>query len=145
MTVSILSAAKRLGEKSDWMLSNLVMQKLAYIAHMFHLGGEGEALVQGQFEAWDLGPVHPKLYHTVKGFGSRPVGEILFRSTPTMDEGVGTNLLDAAVAKWGSNASQLIAITHSEQGAWARNYKPGKKGTVIPNAHIAEEYRTRTS
>ena len=63
MTTSVLTVAKRLGEQSDWSLSNLAMQKLSYIAHMVHLASfDGEPLVFGNFEAWDLGPVHPQLY-----------------------------------------------------------------------------------
>jgi len=38
MTVSASAAAKRMCERSGWTLSNLELQKLLYIAHMFHLG-----------------------------------------------------------------------------------------------------------
>ena len=60
MAVSALSAGKRLGKHSGWTLSNLAMQKLLYIAHMYHLGMyDATPLVTGHFEAWDYGPVHP--------------------------------------------------------------------------------------
>ena len=48
MTVPSLSAAKRLCEKSDWTLTNLHVQKLLYIAHMFYMGENGgDKLVHG--------------------------------------------------------------------------------------------------
>mgnify|MGYP006283548483 CR=1 FL=1 len=77
MTVSVLSAAKRLAARSGWTLSNLELQKILYLAHMVHLGRtDGAPLVHGLFEAWDYGPVHPDLYHRVKIFGSSPVKNI---------------------------------------------------------------------
>ena len=143
MAISILSAAKRLGEKSKWTLSNLAMQKLAYIAHMFHLGMHGGSpLVYGNFEAWEYGPVHPTLYHEVKAFGSDPVQDI-FLSVPPMTEGTETVLLDSAVAQLSDSTSRLVAITHWKDGAWAKNYIPGMKGVPIPNEDIRQEYIDR--
>ncbi|RWO77206.1 type II toxin-antitoxin system antitoxin SocA domain-containing protein [Mesorhizobium sp.] len=66
MTLHVLSAAKHLAKQSGWSLSNLELQKILYLAHMFYLGRTGEPLVSGHFEAWDYGPVHPDLYHRVK-------------------------------------------------------------------------------
>lgn len=41
------------------------------------------------------------------------------------------------------SASKLIAITHWEEGAWARNYIPGSRGIVIPQEDIIAEYEKR--
>ena len=73
MTVTVLEAGKQMGRYSGWKLSNLEMQKIVYLVHMFHLGRNDRPLVYGYFEAWNLGPVHPDLYHFVKGFGARPI------------------------------------------------------------------------
>lgn len=143
MTVSVFAAAKRLGEKSGWSLSNLEMQKLLYLAHMFHLGHHEEPLVSGLFEAWDYGPVHPSLYHRAKVFGSSPV-ENVFHSAPDLDDGTEAELLDDAVEQLSHNRpGRLVAITHWDQGAWAKNYVPGERGIVIPNEDILEEYKER--
>lgn len=145
MAVSALSAGKRLGEHSGWTLSNLAMQKLLYIAHMFHLGKyNARPLVSGQFEAWDYGPVHPILYHAVKQFGADPVQNI-FRSVPSIGEGTETSLLNSAVDQLSDSTSRLVAITHWEDGAWASLYIPGKRGTPISNEAILKEYRDRMS
>ena len=143
MAVSALSAGKRLGERSGWTLSNLAMQKLLYIAHMFHLGKyDAKPLVSGQFEAWDYGPVHPALYHAVKQFGADPVQNI-FHSVPPIGEGTETSLLDAAVDQLSDSTSRLVAIAHWKNGAWAKNYIPGKKGVPIPDEDIRQEYIDR--
>ena len=79
MTISVFAAAKHLGKQTGWSIWNLDMQKILYIAHRYHLFKYDEPLVDGLFEAWNYGPVHPELYHYAKAFGANPVKNI-FRS-----------------------------------------------------------------
>ena len=140
--VSIFSAAKRIGETSGWTLSQLQMQKILYIAHMYYMGMKDEPLVIGHFEAWDYGPVHPLLYHRLKIYGADPVPPEALFFAPSIDTThPSIYYLDAAVTQLDLN--KLVAITHWEQGAWARNYKAGSTGVRIPNKDIQEEYTTR--
>lgn len=142
MPVSILSAAKRLGERSGWTLTNLQMQKMSYIAHMFHLGETNEPLVDGTFQAWDLGPVHPVLYHAVKRYGADPVQpDALAHVNSVSDDHPGAKQLDAAVDQLPRN--KLVAITHWKGGAWAKNYEPFSRNALIPNEDILAEYNLR--
>lgn len=145
MTTSVLSVAKRMGEQSDWKLTNLALQKLTYIAHMLHLGIYNKPLVFGSFEAWDLGPVHPQLYQAVKQFGSKHVSENVFRSIRTVQSEPESALLDKVVSTLSDNTPRLVAITHWEKGAWAKNYIPNTKRIEIPNEDILQEYRDRQS
>lgn len=142
MTVSVLSAAKRLAKRSGWTLSNLQLQKIVYLAHMFHLGRNGSPLVSGQFEAWDYGPVHPDLYHRVKVFGADPVGNV-FHSSPDIPDGSSeATILDEAFDALGSaRPAQLVNATHRPGGAWDLNYVPRMRGRVIPNNDILREYQ----
>ena len=142
MTVPVLSAAKRLGKTSGWSLTNLHMQKMCYIAHMFHLGNEHAPLVDGHFEAWKYGPVHPVLYDRLKKFGPYPVTKAPFMLCRSMPEGhSGIKYLDSAVGQL--QRIQLVAIAHWEKGAWAKNYDPQWKGIVISNDDILEEFQER--
>ena len=145
MAISVLSAAKHMGLHSQWSLSNLVLQKLIYICHMLHLGNYGleEPLVFGQFEAWDYGPVHPDLYHEAKVYGGSPVRNIFHASTNLTEDDYKVPLMDRIVDKFGNDASRLVAITHWKDGAWAKNYKPGVQGIIIPNEDILAEYKRR--
>ena len=142
MSIYVLQAAKYMASRSGWILSNLELQKILYIAHMFHLGRHGTALVGGEFQAWDLGPVHPVLYRAVRQFGADPVTQIDFPGN--IEEGTEKDLLSEAVDELsGKTGAQLVAITHWEDGAWAKNYKPGVRGQVIPTKDIIDEYRRR--
>ena len=142
MTVPVLAAAKRLAERSGWSLSNLELQKILYIAHMFYMGEhDGEPLVPGHFEAWDYGPVHPRLYHHAKIFGSSPV-ENIFRSVPDLGQTPEALHLDEAAKQLSHLSSgRLVAATHRPNGAWEQNYIPGARNIIIPNEAILAEYR----
>ena len=143
MTVPVFAAAKRICERSGWSLSNLELQKLLYISHMFYLGRHDEPLIQGYFEAWDYGPVQPNLYHRAKIFGSSPVGNI-FRFAEELGDRAEARMLDEAVAELSkAPPGRLVAITHWDMGAWAKHYVPGGRGIVIPNEDILLEYRDR--
>ncbi len=143
MAVSVLEAAKYLCKKTSWSLSNLKMQKILYVAHMYHLGNYDSPLVYNLFEAWDYGPVHPELYHYVKVFGADPVKNI-FHSIQDLVEGseAEQKILNAAAEQLADiSSARLIATTHREDGAWAKHYIPGAKGIAIPNEDILQEYR----
>lgn len=142
MTVPVLSAAKRLASRSSWSLSNLELQKILYLAHMFYLGRTGgEPLVPGVFEAWELGPVHPTLYHRAKIFGANPVADI-FHSNPEPPPGGERAILDEAYDSLGrAGAGRLVNATHRPGGAWDKNYVPGARHCIIPNSDIALEYQ----
>ena len=143
MTISALQAAKKMGESSGWSLSNLEMQKLLYLSHMIHLGTKDKPLVGGHFEAWDLGPVHPVLYHKAKVFGARPVHNI-FRSVSDPEDGAECATLNDTMDELSRlTGPQLVSITHWDRGAWARNYVPGERGIIIPDSDIKNEYQLR--
>ncbi len=117
MTVSIFTIAKRLCEQSDWKLSNLELQKIAYICHMFYMGEheKHEPLSGGIFQAWDYGPVDPDMYHLLKAFGSGHVQpESLEFPADIPKSHPGTKYLDEAVEFLPRN--RLVAITHWERG-----------------------------
>jgi len=142
MTINVLSTAKHLAKKSGWSLSNLDLQKILYLTHMFHLGRKnGEPLVHGLFEAWDYGPVHPDLYQRAKIFGSAPVGNV-FHSDPDVPVGGEKAILDEAYESLGhAGPGKLVRATHSPRGAWHLNYVPGRRHCVIPNEDILAEYQ----
>ena len=143
MSVDVLRAAHFIADRADWTRTNLELQKILYLAHMVHEGTHERPLVNGDFEAWELGPVHPTLYHHVKRYGSDPVGRIRCSEDP-LPKGTEKSALeetyDALASKTGS---QLVAITHWDSGAWARNYVPGERRRKIPLQHIRDEYNAR--
>lgn len=140
--MSALAAAATLAELSGWTLTNLQLQKLLYLAQMFHLGETGEAMFPEDFEAWKLGPVQPQVYSRAKMYGARPI-ENLFTpdrvTEPTAREVLSRIHRDLG----GLPGWKLVEITHWGKGAWAANYDGHDRGSTISKSDILAEYRER--
>lgn len=146
MSISPLAAAKRICERSGWTISNLKLQKILYMAHMAYMGEHnGQPLIDGQFEAWDYGPVEPSVYRYAAPHGRDPICNA-FYGVEEIDadspEAVALDQYTDALLHF--SAPQLVDMTHWDRGAWARNYAHGARGVSIPDTDILDEYRSRT-
>ena len=54
-------------------------------------------------------------------------------------------LRDACEHLLAKSPGELVAMTHRQNGAWAKNYVPGIRSIVIPNADIIAEYNVSTA
>ena len=145
MPFSSIQAGRTLCEISDWSISNLRLQKVLYFAHMHHLGEKKGPLIKETFEAWDYGPVEPKLYHRVKMYGREAIGKISFYFESGIEKNTSEydmlkNLYEATKNRLNRD---LIDIAHWEEGAWYHCYDPEKKYKPIPNDRILKEYNDR--
>lgn len=142
MTVSIMRVARTLGNLSRWSLSNLELQKIAFIAEMLYLGRTKEPLVNEDWQAWAYGPVQPELYHQAKIFGADPVRDIFVADLLDINSAEGQATNDAYNLMKVLTPGQMVNITHRPDGAWARNYASGMRGKLIPKSDIRAEYAT---
>jgi len=139
--MSTLRAAKTICDLKQWRVSNLPLQKLLYLSHLFHLGTTGLPLASREFEAWDLGPVEPDLYRKLKAYGSKDVPDI-FGAEPYDTGSPERASIDKVMHDVGqASPGRLVAITHWDGGAWALHYRPNVPGVRIPNAAVTEEYQ----
>ncbi len=145
MAVSVLQVARTIGDLSGWRLSNLALQKIAYVAEMIHLGRTGQPLSTSDFQAWDRGPVSPELYHWAKMYGSSPVKPDIFQRVSPLPPHSGeySAVASAYDAMKDLSPWQMVDVTHQSDGAWAEYYQAGRKGVVIPKHRIAQEYHVR--
>lgn len=144
MAVTSHEAARHLCRVSEWTLTNLALQKMLYLAHMSYVGvHEGMELVDEGFEAWAYGPVLPSLYRQVKTFGNGPIRDVFYHVKDISSRPEGVMLSSAWKHLKSKTASELVAMTHWANGAWAKVYTPGIYGSEIPTSLILEEYETR--
>ncbi len=143
MSITPFTAAHRICDRGGWRVTNLKLQKILYLAQMIYIGEhEREVLIAGNFEAWDYGPVQPDVYRKARIFGSRPIQDIFLEDSsleiPEIRalDSVSNVLLD-------KTPGEMVAITHWDKGAWAKNYVPGKIGLVISHTDIIAEYNAR--
>lgn len=145
MAARLDSVAKFICELGEWEVTPLQLQKLLYLSQMMYMGrNNGERLVDTSFEAWDYGPVSPKLYRKVRMFGSQPVDDVFFEARRFKSTDQRRLLLEEVCPDLiQKTPGQLVEITHWEQGAWAKHYVAGERGIVIPDRDIAREYDNR--
>lgn len=144
MAARIDSVARYICDKGSWRVTNLQLQKIIYMAQMFHLGKDGSRLVDAGFEAWDFGPVVPELYRRVRMYGSAPIQDVFYNARVFNDTDTRAQTLEEVCsALLPKRPGELVDITHWEKGAWAKNYVPGIKGIRIPDEDIVWEYNNR--
>lgn len=139
--MSVIIAARTLGEASAWRLSNVEMQKVLYVAQMLHLGRAGTPLFQESFEAWDFGPVVPRLYQHNKSYKRQAIPEFRYCEVFEQHSSQWQAVSDAYTFTRHLTPGQLIAYTHRIGGAWEKHYRQGELGGVIPNSDILSEFQ----
>lgn len=53
--------------------THLELQKLLYFCHGYYLSRFNEPLIEGHFEAWKDGPVHPYIYNCFRHYKANPI------------------------------------------------------------------------
>lgn len=140
MTISTLKAAKTMAKVLNWNVTNLELQKMLYIAHLFFFGRTGRPLIQEDFEAWDYGPVLPSLYRELKFFGSDTIMNIFPAGELDENSDEFAILKETASHLKNFTAGQLVNITHHPDGAWYQHYKPNIRNIIIDQKSIKKEY-----
>lgn len=64
--ISIRDVAYHILQKTD-NISTLMLQKLTYYSQAWSLAWTGVPLFEDRFEAWEKGPVNPKIFYTFQG------------------------------------------------------------------------------
>lgn len=139
-------------------LTAMKLQKLAYVAHGWHLAFQDKPLVHDAVEAWKWGPVFRSLYREFQVFGSRPIADraTAFDGASLEDKVISIRdyenaeemkqFLEGVWKVYGQyTAGQLSDITHQPGTPWRRMYeRMGNKilpYTIIPDEMIKEYYK----
>ena len=117
---------------SGYTKTQLQIQKMTYIAHGYMLGVHDEPLVSDVVEAWDHGPVFPKVYKAFRGWGSSVIGRATHTPGPfTQKQG---DILDNVFAYYGRFCGYYLSdITHgnsSAQTPWQQCYVSGRNSPI---------------
>lgn len=148
--ITSIQAARAVCEFGQWDVSNLVLQKILYIAHGTYMAQQGadKPLITGTFYAWHYGPVVPDLYRKFRMFGPDEIREYALTmkyktKAPEEIKGKGEEEIQhiEKAMGWleGLRPARLIAITHADGGAWKKNYSTDS-ANIIPNKDIFTEY-----
>lgn len=123
-------------------LTNMQVQKLVFIAHGFALALMDQALVSQDVHAFEFGPVFPRLYKSLRKYGSGNVTDdipVSPEEEAPVDEDE-AKVIDAVWTAYGTfSGSKLSSITHMKGTPWDQVYHQAPF-TVIPNDVIRDYY-----
>lgn len=127
------------GERGD-ALTPMQLLKLVYIAHGWMLGLNGRPLISDEVQAWQYGPVIPKLYNAIRQYRSQPVQGNVKGGHGLLDP-VETSIVDQVYNIYGQKSGPALSrLTHQVGGPWHTVYRPGSFGDVISNDIIEDHY-----
>ncbi len=126
-----------------WELTNLKLQKLAYLAQGFFLAENNQELFSDKIEAWPYGPLIPKLYAQLRIYGRNVITRTLPDTTPiepgSKEESVIRGVMDSFAFM---PAMKLVGISHLQNSPWAVVWKSGYgRYQTIPSRDIASYFQ----
>lgn len=106
-------------------ISNLQLNKIMYFVQKYFLCNiSPDGLFEDDFEAWQLGPVLPRVYYKYCSFGGMHI--LLKPQCVTSLPLSLANTVDMIVDQYSDkNPWDLVHETHKPNGAWDRVYKNG--------------------
>ena len=148
--------ANELLEQADtagYDVSAVALQRLLYLAHGLLLCRRGEPLVDGHFEAWETGPVHPVVQQAFPVLGpiqirARRVNALtgVRSALPELTDPVIRGHLERVASSYNpANLNTLNAVMMADGGPWQMIREKGERsialGFRIPNELIRERFR----
>lgn len=145
-SAAIANAFLDIAKKRKMNLSNLVLQKLVYLAHDWYFGITDSPLVADEVQAWRLGPVFPRLYTALKRYGAGNVTEHIPTIDRVSDNSEDYDFLEAVFEKHKDYApGQLIALTHEQGSPWMKAGAGQYLYRPIPAADIYQYYKNKVA
>lgn len=138
---AVANAFIKVAKEEKLPLSNLVLQKLVFLAHGWYLGITKKPLTYDAAEAWRYGPVFPNLYKALVKYGADNVEDYI-PAKDEIDKSEIYNFIKAVFNKYGQyTPGQLIEITHMKKSPWSQVWREGEgKNLQISNNIIMEYY-----
>lgn len=123
-------------------LTPMQILKLVYIAHGWMLGLYGRPLIADEVQAWQYGPVIPKLYNRLKHYKSGNVTESIGVSSNEQLDDEQEDVVRQVYDVYGKMTGMALSrITHADDTPWSLTYRSGVYGLVIPVDLIEDHYR----
>ncbi len=130
-----------LARENNDSLTPMQLLKLVYIAHGWMLGLHGRPLIRDEVEAWQYGPVIPRLYNAIRQFKSQPVCEKIRSAPAERMDAAEENIARQVYEIYGDRSGPALSrLTHQKDSPWDKVYEHGSYGTVIPNDLIEDHY-----
>jgi len=131
----------KLAHEAGDTLTPMQLLKLVYIAHGWMLGLYGRPLVKDDIQAWQYGPVIPKLYNAVRDYRSQPVQTLIPAPQEILTPAEEHIIQQTYQLYRHFSGPALSRITHAPDTPWSNTYRAGQFGVVISNDLIEDHYQ----
>lgn len=122
--------------KENVPISNLQLQKILYYIQKEFLHKRGTIAFNDSIEAWQFGPVVPRVYYFFSGAGSMPI-LMQYNIKIGKDD---KKLIDSIVEEKRSlNPWEMVEDTHRPNGAWDSIYRDGRGASDVIPVEMIEE------
>lgn len=122
-------------------LTSMQLLKLVYIAHGWHMALYHRPLIRDEIQAWQYGPVIPRLYNRLRRFKASAVTGPLNEADNEPLDPQAESVIDQVYNLYGKLPGPALSrMTHATGTPWQLTYKPGSFGIVIPNDLIEDHY-----
>ena len=139
-TLAVANRFLDLADRKHDAITPMQLLKLVYIAHGWMLGLNGRPLINDDVEAWQYGPVIPRLYNRVRKFRSMPVEGPVPGANGTLDDDE-RSIIDQVYKLYGHYTGPALSrLTHAKGTPWDQTYIPGQYGVTISNDIIEDHY-----
>lgn len=142
-SLTIANRFLELAEAKGDTLTPMQILKLVYLAHGWTLGLLGRPLIKDPVQAWEYGPVIPRLYNALRQFRSSPVIGPLSGGKYALAElsEAEISIVDQVYRLHGwRTGPELSRLTHLPGSPWSSTYKRGSIGLVIPDDVIEDHF-----
>lgn len=141
-SLTIANRFLALAEDGGDTLTPMQVLKLVYIAHGWMYGLYGRPLIRDEIQAWQYGPVIPRLYDAVRGFKDQPVRGPLKCSDMERLSAAEESIIRQVYENYGKMSGPALSrLTHKAGTPWDITYRPGSFGLVISSDLIESHYR----
>lgn len=139
-SLAIANRFLELAEADDTSLTPMQVLKLVYIAHGWRLGLYGRPLIRDDVQAWQYGPVIPRLYNALRNYKGDSVTSKLKADNATLNSNE-NSVVEQVYDIYGKmSGSKLSRLTHAPKTPWAKTYRDGVFGIKIRNDLIEDHY-----
>jgi len=130
----ILEISREESEDGEFeLISHMKLQKLIFFCQGFSLSFLDKPLFSEPIEAWPQGPVYPKLYHLLKGYGACPITSTADPQKIALDDDE-KSLIDMVYDVYGQySAAKLRKITHKMLEETQANGEIDMSKFCVPN------------
>jgi len=129
------------------LLTNMHLQKLAFIAHGWNLALYRKPLIREEAKVWKFGPVYPELYNALSKYGSGAVTDLVHQNDdnvffevprgPVVRAQITQQQEKLLKAVWDSfktfSGLELSAMTHMDDSPWSIAKKQYGLNSSIPD------------